>query len=414
MLAVACVTAAPAAAQDSADQDVSPNTSVRERAKPEYDALGVSLGAFRLLTSARTDFVYDTNVFGEADDLKTEDAFVQSVVGAALVSTWSNRSLRLAGRVEDRRYFELDSENRTNYNVNIEARINTSRRNALFATYAQARLTEFRDATQTIVGADSPVRFSTRRLVVGADFRQDRWEQRVDVSFSDIDFDDVSIGGAGSVDQDFRDSEAIGTSARIGYRVLPFVGLFVRAAYETRDYSTIQPRLGVLQDSETFVGAGGVFFDIAKVARADIAVGYIQRDYEDDLFFDLEGVRVDAQLEYFLSGITTLTVDFDRDIQEANILTGGGFFLTSVGGRVDHELLRNLVLSLEGRYRQDDIFQSDQQAENLSAGLDIEYRPRRGWRLRAGYDWRNLSPSGGLLRPAFDRHQFSLSVEFRI
>jgi hypothetical protein len=68
----------------------------------------------------------------------------------------------------------------------------------------------------------------------------------------------------------------------------------------------------------------------------------------------LRGLSAAARLEYFPTQLTTVTLNLRREVEDANIVGSSGYFANAASLRIDHELLRSLILSVGGEYQSDD------------------------------------------------------------
>jgi hypothetical protein len=118
LLALAAAAVAPSIAFAQAPQ----NVPVAERARPDYDARGLRGGAFMI--RPRIDLGVETtdNVFA------TERGEVSDVLYTArpqvdVESQWSRHSLRASASADTVKYQDTSSEDRTNYALSADGRL---------------------------------------------------------------------------------------------------------------------------------------------------------------------------------------------------------------------------------------------------------------------------------------------------
>src|SRR5690606_24629881 len=88
----------------------------------------------------------------------------------------------------------------------------------------------------------------------------------------------------------------------------------------------------------------GVSVNFTDLMRGEINVGQFEREY--DAGNSVEGLAVAANLEWYPTGLTTVTVTGRRNSEDVIGATESQPFTeTEFGARVDHELLRNLILT---------------------------------------------------------------------
>ena len=159
---------------------------------------------------------------------------------------------------------------------------------------------------------------------------------------------------------------------------------------------------------------GGVFFDVARVARAEIGVGYSDQDYRSEAFADVSGLNIDANIEYFLSGLTTVTLRLSRDIQEAFVFGGGGLYENSITLQVDHELLPSVIVGLEAGYSRNEFQNIDRNEDIQRYRATVDYFFRRSVGVRLAFGRRSLSSNQQIGRADFDQNVATLSLVLRM
>jgi hypothetical protein len=93
--------------------------------------------------------------------------------------------------------------------------------------------------------------------------------------------------------------------------------------------------------------------------RGSVGVGYVKRSYDSPLYNAIDGVSADVRLEYFITELTTISLNGRRYIEDSTFANSGGYFNTGAGIRIDHELLRNLLLNAAVDYENEDFKRID-------------------------------------------------------
>ncbi|MEL6361783.1 MAG: outer membrane beta-barrel protein [Pseudomonadota bacterium] len=402
-------------AQGRVTDDVSPNRSVRERIRPEFQALGIRTGAFTIFPESTSRLIYNDNILATPDEFAETDVIADLSASLRAVSNWERHRLNISGNVNRREYVDRASESTTDYGFTGEGQLNLGSQLLLLANGSYRRETESRGESQTVFGADSPVRFNDFRSEVAIQATQTRFRETFGLRFANVDFEDVTFDdGEVNGDQDFRDRQAYGGFARFDYRFRPLIGIFARGAYNVIEYDQIQPFAFAEQDSRNLQVLGGVFFDVARVARAEIGVGYSDQDYRSEAFADVSGLNIDANIEYFLSGLTTVTLRLSRDIQEAFVFGGGGLYENSITLQVDHELLPSVIVGLEAGYSRNEFQNIDRNEDIQRYRATVDYFFRRSVGVRLAFGRRSLSSNQQIGRADFDQNVATLSLVLRM
>ena len=88
----------------------------------------------------------------------------------------------------------------------------------------------------------------------------------------------------------------------------------------------------------------GTAADLGGVFLGEVFAGHLQRSYDDPGLPRISGPAFGGLLQWNATPLTTLNARLARGIEES-VLQASGFLSTRTEVGVDHELLRNLVLS---------------------------------------------------------------------
>ncbi len=94
--------------------------------------------------------------------------------------------------------------------------------------------------------------------------------------------------------------------------------------------------------------AGGVNFDLTRLARGELAFGYLEQSYSTPDTPSDSGFAFSANLQYFPTELTTVSISGSRQAAPSSVSGSPGGISLSGSVTVDHELLRNLILSAGG------------------------------------------------------------------
>lgn len=363
--------------------------TVASRRRPELEPLGLRVGSFLLRPAIAVEEAYNSNIFATETD--EEGDFITRVLpGLVLDSNWSRHRLTLRAAAELGFYADNSSEDYIDYLAGAEGRLDIDRDAYLTGSADYRHLHEDRGSPDDVAG-DGPTEFDTMLFTAGYVQRFGRFRARLAGTFENLDFDDVDAIGGGTINNDDRDRiEAEGT-LRVGYEIVPDYEAFVQGSYNFRDYDDPTDDAGFDRDSDGFGVVAGLTVDFGGITFGDFFVGYRQQDYEDPSFGTLSGLDAGAALTWNVTPLTTVVGGVRRTVEETTSAGSGGFFGTEVSLSVDHELLRNLVLGLDGRYVMRDYDGIDRTDDYYELGFDALYMMNRNLYLSAGYEYRDRS-----------------------
>jgi hypothetical protein len=391
---------------------------VAERYRPEFQADGVRLGSFLVYPSVRTAAGYDSNIFGQQDNV-TDDALyvVEPVVSAR--STWAANELRLEARGRFLDYLGTDHASETTYLLAADGRLSLSAPMLANVGASFGQNVERRDSSSFPDGSVGPVHyrvanayarwsydFGALNLVGSTDYTR--------FDFSDTNAIDADGDLAGRIDQQFRDHQVFRFATRAEVPIGPRISLFGQAGGSLIHYDDKRIFSGLPnRDADELQLLAGVNFNIALL-RGEIGAGYVRHDYDAALYPTLEGFALQGKLIYFLTPLLTLTAEGSRTVEETAIINASGFFSTRGQLRADYELLRNLILNANVSYRDNRFRGVDRKDRIFRLGGGGRYLASR--RINLDFDFfvidRNVDDAPQV--PDFTEFRGTAGITFRL
>lgn len=361
------------------------NVSVRERPRPEYEALGLSVGTFALYPVLQIDAEHNDNIFA-VETGPDSDWIVRIKPELSLESGWSRHALGLYARGHIARYQDFDDENFEDWSVGATGRLDISRAANIAFGYDHSSLTEPRTSSNAPAATREPVSYDLDAGFLAATRTSGRLKLSGRADVRTYDYEDALTVFDVVVDQDNRDRTITSLTGRADVAISPATALFVQATTNTRDYETAASIIEPARDSDGYEILAGANFELGAVMRGEIAAGYISQDFDDVVYKDIDGFGARAQLEWFPTQLTTVTGSASRTIEDSGLSGSGGYLSTAVGARVDHELMRNVLLNAEVSLSRDEYDDIDREDERLQASIGGTYLINRnlGVSLSAG------------------------------
>lgn len=312
------------------------SVSVRDRDRPEYDAAGRRLGTFNLNASLDLAVTSTDNLFAAPDGAPSDvDDMIYGVApNVSLTSDWSRHALALDAGAVFRSHEDFSSEDADDHFVRATGRFDIGQNTALRGSVRSSHQVSPRtDPDSPFIG--SPVEYDRMDTGVGITHRFARFTTSLDASRSEYEYDGV---------QTFRDNEETALRGRIEAELSPRIGLLFAANVDERDYNN-SPQFN--SDGQAYMV--GVTLN-SDLMRGEVSVGQFQRDYAG-VTGTFEGVAVEGNVEWYVTQLTTVTLDARRDADDQIGASSGEPYVTEEYGlRVDHELLRNVILTGSVRF----------------------------------------------------------------
>lgn len=391
------------------DFDRGKNTSVLQRDRPEYQAQGIRAGSFLVYPKLELGAGFTDNAY-QVENNKQSDAFAVIAPSLSANSNWTTHELNLNAGAQLRRYASETPRNETNYNIDGSGRLDVTRALSFNTLLRTARATEPRFSGAAPQDAAEAVQFQHSTASFGTTYAGGRIRGQLAATVDAFSFSDIRSFSGATISQAGRDQTLFRMTARGEYGVSPDTSLFLQGGYTDTSYKRPLSPGVANRDSKEFNVIGGASFDLSALIRGGIGVGYVKRSYDSPLYRDISGIAAEARIEYFPTQLTTVGLNVRRTVQDSAFGTTSGFFATAAAVRVDHELLRNLLLNAQVGYEQDDFAGSDGKSKifRYSAGGRYLLNRNLGLGMVVGRD--NRSASGNVGLRAFDETRAMLSI----
>lgn len=388
------------------------NISVQQRPRPDYTAGGVQNGALLIYPELTLGFEFTDNVFGTSSN-KESDTIVVITPAVRFLTTWSRHELSGDASITRREHFDFSDESVWNYTGGIGGQLDINREANLTAGARYSSLTEPRTSAGAAGQAAEPVEYQTFAAYFGGERASGRLKVQGQLDFNTYDYEDAPLFGGGIADQDFRDRDEFILTGRSDYAVSPDTALFARVRYNERAYDLSPPSVPLLRDSDGYTFDVGADFDIRGAARGVIGLGYTEQYYESASLDDIDGLSIEGLVEWFPTQLTTVTVNASRSVQDSAVAGSGGYFATSAGVSIDHELRRNVVLSARLTLSEDDFSGIDRKDERISVTAGVTYYLNRTAGIRASYSYLDQDSAGAAGNQDYSKNVIGLSLVLR-
>ena len=388
-----CILAAgalPALAQDPSKPEDLP---VKERHRPEFDPVGFRQGNIFIYPSISVAEAYTTNVFATQNN--EVDDFITYVTPAVNVQSTGTRGSWRAGVKADLGFYASETdENFADAAASVGGDYAVVADGQVQASAGFSRLHEDRSSPDDIRGTE-PTIYYRGDARLGYTHRFNRLGAGVELIARDFSYEDTDTNG-GSVDNSDRDRLETEEAIRLSYEVSPDTELFTRGALVQWRYDDDTDRNGLERDANGYRVDGGVSTNLTGLLTLQASLGYLSMDYDDPRLSSSEGVAAGVRAIWNVTRLTTLTATLDREVQATTVSGASSRFDTLGQIEVDHELLRNLILSAKVGYLQSEFEGTSREDDRYTAGIGADYYVTQGVKLSATAtrDERDSSVSG--------------------
>jgi len=383
------------------------NVGVTERPHEGYEAKGIRLGGFLAYPKVTAEARHSDNIYA-TETQKVGDTIWMVTPEIDLVSNWPRHAVNAYARAAFNRYTKATDENTSDYAVGVSGRADLLRFSNVTANVDWSRLTEPRTSPNSIGVAAKPVRYDLGVVGLRGQHEVNRLRLSGGYNLQHFTYSNPPRIGSGVVDQSFRDRDIHLLTGRVDYAVSPATSWFVEMDANSRNYKHVAVG-DVGRNSAGVQALGGVNFEISALLRGELGLGYLRQTFDDSRLKAVKGFGARSKIEWFPTQLTTVTLEGARTVEDSAV-AGSGAYVASHGElRVDHELLRNLLLAAKGGFGVDRYKDINRTDNRVSAGFSATYLLNRAFGLTGSYNFDKRKTVRGT-GSNFKENQFLLTL----
>lgn len=387
------------------------NISVRQRPRPDYAPLGIDMGGFNGQASLEIRPEYVDNVF--ATPIELDDYIVYIAPEISVASTWSRHKLSAYARGDFSRYGEYETENADQYALGADGVLNVGRAGMVGAAFDFNHRIVPRSAADAPVNSLNPVEYDQLAYGLLGSYEFNRLRVGGGATWREFDFDNAVDRLGAVILEDDRDRDDFSLTARADFAVSPATALFVRTTFTERDYRLTTPAAAVNRDSTGYDIVVGANFELSTLIRGEVGVGFVSTDYDSAALVDQDSVGARAEIEWFPTQLTTVTLTASQSLEETQLVGSPGYASTNLAGQVDHELRRNIILTGYLGLGIDDYEGIDRQDDRLGASVGVTWLLNRRVAVVGSLSHFNVESEGANAGREFDVNRVSIGVNLQ-
>jgi hypothetical protein len=331
--------------------------------EPLRKAPGIHVGGFMVFPELEIGERYDDNIFATKNG-RESDFYTVISPSVSVESTWSRHGLGLQAFGEFRHFAQHQTEDTEQGGVNLTGRLDISG-----ADYISEFLSFSREAQERSDPDDTGTRHpplfnhSIARTRYAHQFSD--LELRIDGQMERFDY-------LAESDAD-RDRSEFAVEPRLSYRLSAHFTPFVEVGYLDRNFDSAVNQDGFDADSRTYDATFGLGFMLDPALTGEIAVGVFHTDFDDSTLDPITSPLVEGTLSWDVTRLTTITGSISHREAVTSTTDNSSKIVSSASVRIDHELLRNVLLDGEVRYRNEDYQGSDRVDNRVDVEIGSTY-----------------------------------------
>ncbi|GJE25324.1 hypothetical protein LKMONMHP_0159 [Methylobacterium organophilum] len=356
-----------------------------------YAPLGIKLGTFTVLPAFTQSIGYDSNPDQIGGNLAKPSLVLRSEGEVVFRSDWSSSALEGELRGGYLEYPDNEASSRPNAAGTTRLRVDMNR-DTRIDVETRFLLDTLRLGSPE-VGSQATSRpiYATYGGTVGVTENFNRLQVTLRGSIDRQIFEDARLASGAPLIQSDRDTNQYGLRLRIGYEVSPAITPFVETIVDTRVYDTPVDQQGFRRDSDGVALTGGASFALTRFITGEVSGGLQRRDYVDARLRAISSPLINAALIWSVSPLTTVRFNQQTGVIETSVAGASGVATNVATLEVQHDLLRNLSITLGGAYIANDYQGVSIRERGFSATARLDYRFNRWLTLRGSYIHQELT-----------------------
>jgi hypothetical protein len=371
-------------------EDVLRGETVLSRPRLDYDPIGMRVGSFLVYPDLDIQETYENNIFA-SERGHVGDLITSMIPSVDVRSDWNVHALDFHADSSVNKYANNGRADFTDFTATTGGRLDIYHDARMFGGAGFLDRHESFASPNNVFGNKSPVEYQDYTGSIAGEKEFDRLSLRLDGNYDAYRYNNAATIGGGTIRESLRNYDDKRVALRTGYELAPLRQVYVSGGYDWRSYQSVPDITGVDRNSTGYQAALGAVYDLTGIMFADVFAGYREQDYEAVQLAAIKGPTGGARLTWNVTPLTTITGGVVRTIEETDIANSSGFFATRGDLRVDHELLRNLLLDATLGYERDDFKGIGRGDDYYIAGVGAKYLIDRNFWVLAGYNYANRS-----------------------
>ncbi|MCP5081985.1 MAG: outer membrane beta-barrel protein [Alphaproteobacteria bacterium] len=368
---------------------------------------GIRQGQFWVLPEVESGLLIDSNVLATPRGTVDDEAFFITP-NIKIKSDFGRHEVAAEAAVKHVEYFSRSPESRTEAFGKVQSRIDITRDLNAYLTAKGGVFREERGAIVAPTATMSPIEYQRFDLAGKLEKTFNRLKVSGGVAYAMFDYNDGRTFAGANLDQDFRDSNRVEAGGRLSYNFSPGYSLFGDFRFTHRDYDG---PAATNRSSNGFRTLGGVEFELGRLLRGEVGVGYNHVDYTSAVFGQNSALSFLASLVWNPTPLMTFNFDARQRFEDTTIPGLSGSDQSYFRLSLDYEVLRRLIVSPHLRFVYDSFNSSSVKGYTLGAGLRAEYEINRYLGVGVDYLYTDRDFTG--LALDFERHQAGLFLKAR-
>jgi hypothetical protein len=368
-------------------------TTVLERPRPDYDRPGMRVGSFLARPTVGLAETYDSNIY--ATQSATSDFYTTLDPAISIQSDWGRHALAFNANGNFKWYASHDSENVYNGSADVTGRYDIENGSYLLGDVGtgvnhEDRSSPSRDSGGPVLGnPKSPVEYATTGGYLGYVRQEGRLGLNADATITSYSYVNTTDTVGNIVTETDRSRIEYVGAAKASYEIIPQLPyqVFVRGLGNTRKYNavdstqtTITPGRTARRNSTGWEVDVGGSMQITRVITAEIYAGWLDQQYDSNLFKSVSAPAFGGNLLWNVTPFTSLKASASQSVAETDLTGASSSTEDNLSLGVEHEFLANLIVLGGAGYVHDSYNGVSRTDDTYGFNGGVRYLLNRTWR----------------------------------
>jgi hypothetical protein len=359
--------------------------SVHDRDRSAWRPDGVRIGNFIVTSELGYNLSFNDNVFG--NPLKKVGDFRHELNGQIRVDSHLPR--HLFDVIVGGRFVNYQDNDRIRWGDAFAVarfRIDIDRHNKIFGEGLTEITHEDHLDLEQPAAARETVPIQHNRVETGYLRDAGRLAWSTGVRFENWNYRDVEAFNGSNIDQDFRDLSRLSPFTKLSYKPSPGYRIFgeLYGHFQRSTSADTVPS----HDGRGVEARAGVEFELSPLVKVALTAGYWTMDFETPALQRVSTPIGEATIQWLVTPLLTLSAKAERYVAPTFYGAASAAVTNRYVVAADYELLRNLVISARGEYRQADYAGATRVDDLWIAGVTAEYMHTKNWMFTLSYEYR--------------------------
>lgn len=397
-------------------QEVPPNVGVADRPRPTFDALGIRAGSLLVYPAVTGRLEYDDNVLASSTGKRGDSVFyIEPEVRVR--SDFSRHAFDTRFYYGRSFHNKLGSEDASEYGATGRGVVDVTRRTRIRMGGSYEHNAENRSSLSSFTGSRTPVRFDRLAGSLGLEQEVGDFILLGRGEYRRVSYEDTVDPLGNPIDLEFRNLKMRIATGQVSYRLRSGTTAFVRVSADRRRYDLrpgdpgFDPFTQTDRSSKGLRAEVGLGLELTRLIYGNIRAGYLRQKYDDIKLRDTSGLSYGADILWNVTPLTSVRFTAERSVDETSSQTTAGNLRSEFTARVDHELLRYVILSAGARYARINPAGPTARSSEVEGNLGVRYLMNRYMELRGGYSYEKRSSSANVIRYSSNRVFVALTLK---